>query len=55
VPQIALAVSRTIASVGSSIAGSGTSSSRMSPTPWNTTAFINATSPIVRRFRFASN
>jgi hypothetical protein len=32
VPQIALAVSRTIASVGSWIVGSGTSSSRMSPT-----------------------
>ena len=34
VPQIALAVSRTIASVGSWILGSATSSSLMSPTPW---------------------
>ncbi len=40
VPQIALAVRRTIASVRSLIRGSGTSSSRMSPMPWKTTAFI---------------
>ena len=33
VPQIALAVRRTIASVGSWIFGSETSSSRISPTP----------------------
>jgi hypothetical protein len=38
VPQIALEVSRTTASVGSCIVGSGTSSSLMSPTPWKTTA-----------------
>ena len=42
VPQMALAVSRTIASVGCSIFGSGTLSRRMSPTPWNTTAFMLA-------------
>src|SRR5690606_17124050 len=41
VPQIAVAVRRTIASVGASIFGSGTSSRRMSPTPWNTTARIS--------------
>jgi hypothetical protein len=40
VPQIALAVSRTTASWGSSMAGSGTSSSPMSPTPRKTIAFI---------------
>ena len=40
VPQIALAVMRTMASVGSLIFGSRTSSSRMSPIPWKTTAFI---------------
>jgi len=40
VPQMALAVSRTIASVGSSIFGSFTSSRPMSPTPFHTTAFI---------------
>src|SRR3954464_7509540 len=38
VPQIALAVRRTIASVGSLIFGSFTSSRRTSPTPWNTIA-----------------
>jgi len=36
----ALAVSRTIASVGACIVGAGTSSRRMSPTPPKTTAFI---------------
>ncbi len=40
VPQIALAVSRTMASVGSSSFGSLTVSSRMSPIPWKTIAFI---------------
>src|SRR4051794_34233700 len=42
VPQIALAVRRTIASLGSCSCGSGTSSTRMSPTPWYTTAFMVA-------------
>src|SRR5690349_18429330 len=45
VPQIALAVMRTIASVGSLIFGSATFSSLMSPMPWNTTAFI---APLLR-------
>src|SRR5947207_5552552 len=40
VPQIALAVSRTMASAGSCNIGSSTSSRRMSPTSWNTTAFM---------------
>src|SRR5947208_1440838 len=40
VPQMADAVMRTIASVGSWIVGSGTSSNRMSPTAWKTTAFM---------------
>src|SRR6185312_15878342 len=39
VPQMALAVSRTMASVGCCSLGSGTSSSLMSPTSWKTTAF----------------
>src|SRR5207248_10934429 len=40
VPQMALAVRRTMASVGSLIFGSFTSSRRTSPTPWNTIAFM---------------
>lgn len=40
VPQIALAVSRTIASVGCSITGSGISSRRISLMPCQTIAFI---------------
>jgi hypothetical protein len=44
VPQIALAVSRTITSESSLIFGSFTESSRMSPMPWNTIAFMCASS-----------
>ena len=44
VPQIALAVRRTIASVCSRIFGSFTVSSRTSPIPWNTIAFMGASS-----------
>jgi hypothetical protein len=40
VPQIALAVMRISASVGALIFGSRTVSSRISPTPWKTTAFM---------------
>src|SRR5690606_37469311 len=40
VPQIADAVIRTMASVGACSVGSATSSRRMSPTSWNTTAFM---------------
>src|SRR5690554_5000223 len=40
VPQMAETLRRTIASVGASRTGSATSSRRMSPTPWNTTAFM---------------
>src|SRR3954471_2476438 len=40
VPQIADVVMRMTASVSASIVGSGTSSTRMSPRPWNTTAFM---------------
>src|SRR5512135_2929291 len=47
VPQMALAVRRTIASVGCSIFGSGTSSRRMSPIPWKTTAFIRSSSAVI--------
>ena len=42
VPQMALAVSRTIASVSSWMRGSGTSFSSMSPIPFQTTAFMIA-------------
>jgi hypothetical protein len=42
VPQIALAVSRTMASVGCLILGSLTVSRRMSPIPWKTIAFMVA-------------
>src|SRR5688572_6707073 len=45
VPQMALAVRRTIASVSFSSFGSRTSSSRMSPTPWKTIAFIPTSVP----------
>ena len=44
-PQIAVEVSRTIASVGCSIFGSGTSSTRTSLVPCQTTAFIAALLP----------
>lgn len=40
VPQMALVVRRTMASVSCSITGSATSSRRMSPMAWNTTAFM---------------
>src|SRR5215204_2735946 len=43
-PQIAVDVTRTIASVGSLIDGSGTSSTRTSRLPWNVRAFISASS-----------
>lgn len=48
VPQIALEVRRTIASVGSCSCGSGTSSPRMSPTSWYTTAFHDRFLALVR-------
>src|SRR4051812_17680454 len=41
VPQIALRVTLTMASVGSDNCGSGTSSSRISPSPCHTIAFID--------------
>jgi hypothetical protein len=44
VPQMAEVVMRTIASVGSSIFGSVTSSRRISPTPCHTTAFTSLSS-----------